>query len=62
VADDGFHPNLQQSDRVARNRLHHVKSSEIDADTAQSEGMQRFAAISRRRARYAESPVGRDNR
>ena len=46
MADDGFHPNLQQSDRVARNRVHHVKSSEIDADTAQSEGMQRFAAIS----------------
>ena len=48
VADDGFHPNLQQSDRVARNRVHHVKSAEIDADTAQSEGMQRFAAISGR--------------
>ena len=33
MADDGFHPNLQQSDRVARNRVHHVKSSDIDPDT-----------------------------
>ncbi len=32
MADDGFHPDLQQSERVARNRVHHVKSSEIDAD------------------------------
>jgi uncharacterized RmlC-like cupin family protein len=48
VADDGFHPDLQQSERVSRNRVHHVKSSDIDADTAQSEGMQRFAAISGR--------------
>jgi len=48
VADDGFHPNLQQDERVLSNRVHHVKSSDIDADTAQSEGMQRFAAISGR--------------
>ena len=46
MADDGFHPNLQQNERVLSNRVHHVKSSDIDADTAQSEGMQRFAAIS----------------
>jgi len=48
VADDGFHPNLQQNERVLSNRVHHVKSSDIDADTAQSEGMERFAAISGR--------------
>jgi hypothetical protein len=48
VADDGFHPNLGQSERLVRNRVHHVKSADIDADTAQSEGMQRFAAISGR--------------
>jgi len=48
VTDDGFHPNLQQSQRVVRNRVHHVKAADIDADTAQSEGMQRFAAISGR--------------
>ncbi|MGA8546927.1 MAG: cupin domain-containing protein [Mycobacterium sp.] len=43
---DGFHPDLQHSERLASNRVHHVKSSDINADTAQSEGMQRFAAIS----------------
>jgi uncharacterized RmlC-like cupin family protein len=48
VADDGFHPDLRQSERVRRNRVHHVKSSDIDPDTAQTEGMQRFAAISGR--------------
>jgi hypothetical protein len=48
MADDGFHPNLQQCGRIVGNRVHHVKASDIDADTAQSEGMQRFAAISGR--------------
>ena len=48
MADDGFHPNLRQNERVLSNRVHHVKSSDIDADTAQSQGMQRFAAISGR--------------
>jgi uncharacterized RmlC-like cupin family protein len=48
VTDDGFHPSLQQSQRVGRDRVHHVKSADIDADTAQSVGMQRFAAISGR--------------
>ena len=48
MADDGFHPDLQQSERTVDNRVHHVKSSDIDADTAQSAGMQRFAAISGR--------------
>ena len=45
---EGFHPDLQQSGPMARSRVHHVKSSDIDADTAQSAGMQRFAAISGR--------------
>lgn len=48
MPDDGFHPDLPHSQAVVRNRVHHVKSSEIDADTAQSAGMQRFAAISGR--------------
>ncbi len=48
MPDYGFHPDLQQSGRIGRNRVHHVRSSDIDADTAQSEGMQRFAAISGR--------------
>lgn len=34
-ADDGFHPTLR-----------HIPAAEVDAETAQTEGMQRFAAIS----------------
>ncbi|MGH3557411.1 MAG: cupin domain-containing protein [Mycobacterium sp.] len=45
---DGFHPDLQPSERKLRNRVHHVTSSQLDPDTAQTEGMQRFAAISGR--------------
>ncbi|OBG97401.1 cupin [Mycobacterium sp. E3251] len=45
---DGFHPdftpNAQQ--HVPRNRVRHVKSTELDATTAQTDGMQRFAALS----------------
>jgi uncharacterized RmlC-like cupin family protein len=48
VADAGFHPDFQPREQVQRTRVHHVKSADIDADTAQSEGMQRFAAISGR--------------
>jgi uncharacterized RmlC-like cupin family protein len=48
VPDDGFHPDLPHGRAAVRNRVLLVKSSEIDADTAQSEGMQRFAAISGR--------------
>ena len=42
---EGFHPDLQQSGPMARSRVHHVKSSDIDADTTQSAGMQGFAAM-----------------
>ncbi|MBO0865613.1 MAG: cupin domain-containing protein [Mycobacterium sp.] len=45
---DGFHPDLPPNQRTVRNRVHHIKSSELDVDTAQSEGMQRFAAITGR--------------
>ena len=31
---------------LPRNRVRHIKSSELDASTAQTEGMQRFAALS----------------
>lgn len=37
MRDDGFHPDLQPSELLTRHRVHHVKSSEIDSDTAQSE-------------------------
>lgn len=48
MASDGFHPDLSPSAPAASTRVHHVKSSELDTDTAQSEGMRRFAAISGR--------------
>lgn len=48
MPDDGFHPHLPHSRAAVRNRVLHVTSSEIDAETAQTEGMQRFAAISGR--------------
>lgn len=45
---DGFHPDLQPHEQMVRNRVHHIKSSELDSETAQSAGMQRFAAITGR--------------
>jgi uncharacterized RmlC-like cupin family protein len=39
---DGFHPDFPS----AHPSLRHVRAEEIDPDTAQSAGMQRFAAIS----------------
>jgi uncharacterized RmlC-like cupin family protein len=49
ATSDGFHPDFdEQTTQVARNRVHHVKASEITADTAQSGGLQRFAALSGR--------------
>ena len=39
---DAFHPDLAR----AHPNLRHVRADEIDADTAQSPGMRRFAAIS----------------
>lgn len=46
---DGFHPDFDsQTTNVTRNRVHHVKASDITSDTAQSEGMRRFAALSGR--------------
>ncbi len=45
---DGFHPDFDTNRVTNRNRVHHVKASEIDSDTAQTEGMRRFAALSGR--------------
>jgi uncharacterized RmlC-like cupin family protein len=47
---DGFHPGLNDSsatfvDRSLRTRVRHVKASELSSATAQTGGMQRFAAI-----------------
>jgi uncharacterized RmlC-like cupin family protein len=48
ASSDGFHPEFANGaeTRVTRNRVRHIKSSELDASTAQTDGMQRFAALS----------------
>ncbi|OBI11053.1 cupin [Mycobacterium sp. E2327] len=47
ATSDGFHPDFDDAaPEVARNRVHHVKASDISSDTAQSEGLRRFAALS----------------
>ncbi|MBS4727578.1 cupin domain-containing protein [Mycobacterium sp. SM1] len=46
---DGFHLDFDAAHAAGnRPRVHHVKASEIDSDTAQSDGMRRFAALSGR--------------
>ncbi|TAM65535.1 cupin domain-containing protein [Mycobacterium sp.] len=46
---DGFHPDFDDTATpLARNRVRHIKASEISSDTAQSEGLRRFAALSGR--------------
>jgi uncharacterized RmlC-like cupin family protein len=47
ATSDGFHPDFTETTpEVARTRVHHVKASDISSDTAQSDGLRRFAAIS----------------
>jgi uncharacterized RmlC-like cupin family protein len=49
ATSDGFHPDFdERTTQVTRNRVHHVKASEITSHTAQSGGLQRFAALSGR--------------
>src|ERR1700739_5112555 len=51
MSSDGFHPHLANMGAELgsrRNRVHHVSPSELSSETAQSEGMRRFAAISGR--------------
>jgi uncharacterized RmlC-like cupin family protein len=49
---EGFHPDLPDADGDSpaplRTRVHHIRADALDADTAQSGGMRRFAAISGR--------------
>ncbi|MEE6175164.1 cupin domain-containing protein [Mycobacterium sp. 050134] len=46
-ASDGFHPDFEtNTTQIERNRVHHITASEISSDTAQSEGLRRFAALS----------------
>ncbi|WP_407689650.1 cupin domain-containing protein [Mycobacterium sp. HUMS_1102779] len=47
ATSDGFHPDFDDTAAGAP-RVHHVRASELSADTAQSEGMRRFAALSGR--------------
>ena len=54
ATSDGFHPDFSETNQdetnreVTRNRVHHIKASEISSDTAQTDGLQRFAALSGR--------------
>ena len=49
ATSDGFHPDFTESTaEVAQHKVHHIKASDISSDTAQSEGLRRFAAISGR--------------
>ena len=50
-SQDGFHPDLTSTSAEhehppSRRRVHHVRSSGLSTGTTQTEGMQRFAAIS----------------
>ena len=44
---DAFHPDLSGAPPL-RHRVHHVKATDLDGGTSQTDGMQRFAAISGR--------------
>lgn len=47
ATSDGFHPDFDDTaTKVTRNQVRHIKASEITSDTAQSEGLRRFAALS----------------
>lgn len=47
AGSDGFHPDFEDTATpVARDRVRHIRASEISSDTAQSEGLRRFAALS----------------
>jgi uncharacterized RmlC-like cupin family protein len=44
---DGFHPDFDDDDRqLTNNRVHHIKAADLSTDTAQSEGLRRFVALS----------------
>lgn len=47
ATSDGFHPDFEDAaTQGTRNRVRHIKASQISSDTAQSEGLRRFAALS----------------
>jgi uncharacterized RmlC-like cupin family protein len=48
-SSDDFHPDFTSGERARRSlrsRVHHVRASELSTGTTQTEGMQRFSAIS----------------
>lgn len=59
ATSDGFHPDFDESTpTAARHVVHHVKASELSSDTAQSDGLQRFAALSGRSVGAAKLWMG----
>jgi uncharacterized RmlC-like cupin family protein len=50
ATSDGFHPDfvpeVDPHQDATGHRVHHIKASDISSDTAQSEGLRRFAALS----------------
>lgn len=47
ATSDGFHPDFDDpKEQVTGTRVHHIRASDISSDTAQSEGLRRFAALS----------------
>lgn len=47
ATSDGFHPDFDSRHvDVRRTQVHHISASQLDSDTAQTDGLQRFAAIS----------------
>ncbi len=42
---DAFHPDLSDAVPPSAARVHHVRAGDLDAGTAQTEGMRRLAAI-----------------
>ncbi len=47
ATSDGFHPDFDNATTQAP-RVRHVRASDVSPDTAQSDGMRRFAALSGR--------------
>lgn len=47
-AGDAFHPHFVGDPLSARSRVHHVPATVLDAETAQTPGMRRFASVSGR--------------
>lgn len=59
ASSDSFHPDFDDTaTEVTRKRVHHVKASDVSSDTAQSDGLRRFAALSGRSVGAAKLWMG----